>query len=399
MRKMSEMFSVTPNFSAKILKPLLLVTTVVALAACSKPGGPPPRNSGPAEVLAYTVEKQKVPLSSELTGRVVAAVTAEIRPQTSGIVLNRLFTEGSEVEAGQLLYEIDSSSAQTTVSDAEATLASANVALASAKAKAVRYRELVDIEAVSQESAEEADVAYKQAISTVDSAKANLESAKLSLSYSNVTSPIKGQIGRSTVSKGALVTANQTDPLATVQQLDSVYLDATQSASKFLKIREQFRTGEVQLDNASPVVRLIKNDGSLYELAGTLGLEDAVVDETTGTVTVRSLFPNPNRELIPGMYGKIRIEGAILQDALVVPQVAISRDVKGNALAYVIGDDNVIEERMLTTGATVGDQWIVESGLKAGERIVVEGLQKIQAGSVVNVANDDKSVSTQAPSN
>ena len=303
------------------------------------------------------------------------------------------------MEAGQLLYEIDSSSAQTTVSDAEATLASANVALASAKAKAVRYRELVDIEAVSQESAEEADVAYKQAISTVDSAKANLESAKLSLSYSNVTSPINGQIGRSSVSKGALVTANQTDPLATVQQLDSVYLDATQSAAKFLKIREQFRTGEVQLDNASPVVRLIKNDGSLYELAGTLGLEDAVVDETTGTVTVRSLFPNPNRELIPGMYGKIRIEGAILQDALVVPQVAISRDVKGNALAYVIGDDNVIEERMLTTGATVGDQWIVESGLKAGERIVVEGLQKIQAGSVVNVANDDKSVSTQSPSN
>ncbi len=399
MRKISEIFPTLPCLSEKILKPLLLTTTIVALTACSKPGGPPPRNSGPAEVLAYTVEKQKVPLSSELTGRVVAAVTAEIRPQTSGIVLNRLFTEGSEVEAGQLLYEIDSSSAQTTVSDAEATLASANVALASAKAKAVRYRELVDIEAVSQESAEEADVAYKQAISTVDSAKANLESAKLSLSYSNVTSPIKGQIGRSTVSKGALVTANQTDPLATVQQLDSVYLDATQSAAKFLKIREQFRTGEVQLDNASPVVRLIKNDGSLYELAGTLGLEDAVVDETTGTVTVRSLFPNPNRELIPGMYGKIRIEGAILQDALVVPQVAISRDVKGNALAYVIGDDNVIEERMLTTGATVGDQWIVESGLKAGERIVVEGLQKIQAGSVVNVANDDKSVSTQSPSN
>ena len=340
------------------------------------------------EVVAYTVKSSQVPISSELTGRVVAAVTAEIRPQAGGIVRKRLFTEGSEVEAGQVLYEIDPTSSQTSVRDAEATLSSAKVALASARAKAVRYRELVAIEAVSQESAEEAEAAYKQAIAAVDSAEANLEAARLSLSYANVTSPINGRIGRSSVSEGALVTANQTTALATVQQLDPVYLDATQSATEFLRIRQQFEQGKVKLENGRPVVRLIKDDGSLYDQVGKLELDDAIVDETTGTVTVRSQFPNPNSELIPGMYGRIRLEGAVMQNALVVPQVAISRDVKGNALVYVIDENNRIEERTLTTGQTLGDQWIVESGLKASERVVVEGLQKIRAGSVVSVAKE-----------
>lgn len=354
------------------------------------------------EVVAYTVESSQVPVSRELTGRVVAAVTAEIRPQTGGIVRKRLFTEGSEVEAGQVLYEIDPTSVQTTVRDAEATLASAKVAVVSAKAKAMRYRDLVKIEAVSQESAEEAEAAYQQAVSAVDSAEANLESARLSLSYANVTSPISGRIGRSSVSEGALVTANQSTALATVQQLDPVYLDATQSAEEFLYIRQQFEQGKIKLANGDPVVRLIKHDGSLYESVGTLELADAIVDETTGTVTARSRFPNPNGELIPGMYGQIRLEGAVLQNALLVPQVAISRDVKGNALAYVIDENNTIEERTLTTGQTLGDQWVVESGLQAGERVVVEGLQKVQAGSVVSVAEEteaaDGSISTSETS-
>ncbi|GAB5451181.1 MAG: efflux RND transporter periplasmic adaptor subunit [Halioglobus sp.] len=366
----------------------MAVAVVLTLAACNQDSGPTREEAPSVEVVAYTVESSKVPLSSELTGRVVAAVTAEIRPQTGGIVRKRLFTEGSEVKAGQVLYEIDPTSAQTSVSDAEATLSSAKVAVASAKAKAVRYRELVAIEAVSQESTEEAEAAYQQAISAVTSAEANLEAARLTLSYANVTSPINGRIGRSSVSEGALVTANQATALATVQQLDPIYLDATQSATEFLNIRQQFREGKVQLENGSPVVRLVKDDGSLYESVGILGLEDAIVEETTGTVTVRSQFPNPNGELIPGMYGKIRLEGAVMQEALVVPQVAISRDVKGNALVYVIDENNTIEERTLTTGPTFGDQWIVESGLQAGERIVVEGLQKIQVGSVVSVTNE-----------
>lgn len=385
----------TPGTSHVCLRPvsvlpntIMVAALALTLAACDQESAPAPNKAAPVEVVAYTVESSQVPVSSELTGRVVAAVTAEIRPQAGGIVRKRLFTEGSEVEAGQVLYEIDPTSSQTSVRDAEATLSSAKVAVATARAKAMRYRELVAIEAVSKESAEEAEAAYKQSISAVDSAEANLESARLSLSYANVTSPINGRIGRSSVSEGALVTANQTNALATVQQLDPVYLDATQSATEFLRIRQQFEQGKVKLENGRPVVRLIKDDGSLYDQVGKLELDDAIVDETTGTVTVRSQFPNPNSELIPGMYGKIRLEGAVMQNALVVPQVAISRDVKGNALAYVIDDNNKIEERTLTTGQTLGDQWIVESGLQAGERVVVEGLQKIRVGSVVSVAEE-----------
>ena len=364
----------------------MLVTAVFLLAACSDKVARSPREAQIVEVVAFTVENTQLPVSSELTGRVVAAVTAEIRPQIGGIVRRRLFTEGSNVEAGQVLYEIDSTTAQTSVSDAQASLTSAQVAVASARAKAARYRDLADIEAVSQESMEEAEAAYQQSISAVDSARAQLEAAKISLSYANVTSPIKGRIGRSNVSEGALVTANQATALATVQQLDPIYLDATQSADRFLRIRKQFRDGDVKLENGRPVVRLLKDDGSFYEQVGTLGLEDSIVDETTGTLTVRSVFPNPDSEWLPGMFGRIRLDGAVMQNALVVPQVAISRDVKGNALAYVIDENNLIEERTLTTGEALGDQWVVESGLQAGERIVVEGLQKIQAGSRVRLA-------------
>jgi membrane fusion protein, multidrug efflux system len=380
--------SMCPPSALSLAGTVKVAALALALSACAQEQAAAPSEMPPVEVEAYTVQTSQVPVSTELTGRVVGAVTAEIRPQTGGIVRKRLFTEGSEVQAGQVLYEIDSTSSQTTVADAEASLSSATVALASAKAKATRYRELVEIEAVSQESAEEAETAYKQAISAVDSAKANLAAAKISLSYSNVTSPINGRIGRSSVSEGALVTANQTTALATVQQLDPIYLDATQSATEFVHIRQQFDQGTIKLENGDPVVRLIKEDGSLYEFVGTLGVADAIVDQTTGTVTVRSQFPNPNGELIPGMYGKVRFEGAVMQNALVVPQVAISRDVKGNAIAYIIDETNTIQERTLTTSSTLGDQWIVESGLQAGERIVVEGLQKIRVGSVVTVADD-----------
>jgi len=375
-----------PLYKKLVSTNTIAITMMLALTACNQETAPKPRETQPAEVVTHTIKRSQVPISSELTGRVVAAVMSEIRPQTGGIVRKVLFKEGSEVTAGQVLYEIDPGSAQTSVSDAEATLSSALTAQASAKSKAARYRELVEIEAVSQESAEEAETAYKQAISAVASAQANLEAAETSLSYANVTSPIDGRIGRSNVSEGALVTANQSTVLATVQQLGSVYLDASQSATEFLRIRQQFQQGEVKLASDSPVVRLVKGDGSFYDQVRKLELSDALVNQTTGSVTVRTLFPNPNNELIPGMYGKIRIEGAVIQDAIVVPQVAISRDVKGNALVYVVGEDNIVEQRTLTTGKALGDQWIVESGLQVGERVVTQGLQKIQAGSVVTIA-------------
>ena len=381
---------------------LTAAALALMLSACDKEADSAPhalKTAPSVEVVAHTVNYSQVPISTELTGRVVGAVTAEIRPQTGGIVRKRLFEEGSEVKAGQVLYTIDSASSQTTVRDAEATLSSAKVGLANAKATAARYRALVEIEAVSRESADEAEAAYQQAISEVESAEANLDASKISLSYANVTSPINGRIGRSSVSEGALVTENQTTALATVQQLDPIYLDATQSATEFVRIRQQFEQGKVKLENGDPIVRMIKDDGSLYEFVGTLGVADAIVDQTTGTVTVRSQFPNPKSELLPGMYGKVRFEGAVIQNALVVPQVAISRDVKGNAIAYVVNESNTIEERALTTGSTLGDQWIVESGLEAGERVVVEGLQKIRVGSKVTIAGEthESPISPEAP--
>ncbi len=258
MRKINGTSSECPRQDRVWRTTIMTAALSLTLVACNQEAAEAPREAPPVEVVAYTVERSQVPVSSELTGRVVAAVTAEIRPQTGGIVRKRLFTEGSEVEAGQVLYEIDPTSVQAAVRDAEATVSSAEVALISAKAKATRYRELVRIEAVSQESAEEAEAAYQQAISTVDSAKANLESATISLSYANVISPINGRIGRSTVSEGALVTANQTTALATVQQLDPVYLDATQSATEFNHIRQQFEQGKIKLENAERVTEFVE---------------------------------------------------------------------------------------------------------------------------------------------
>jgi membrane fusion protein (multidrug efflux system) len=367
---------------------VMMVVLAVSLGACGDQPTSSPDKPASVEVKAYTVKISQVPVTKELNGRVVAAVTAEIRPQIRGIVRKRLFVEGSVVEAGQVLYEIDPTSALTTVSDAQATLASAKVALASAKTKTARYRELVRIEAVSVESAEEAEAAYKQANSAVVSAEAGLKAANISLAYANVTSPISGRVGRSSVSEGALVTADQATALVTVQQLDPIYLDATQSASEVLRIRRRFAEGAITLEGGSTVVRLVLEDGIAYEPSGELQLADTIVDETTGTVTLRAQFPNPLGELLPGMYGQIRLEGAIIQDALVVPQIAISRDVKGNALVFVIDRNNTIEQRSLTTGQAFGDLWIVESGLEAGERIVVEGLQKVRVGSVVSIADE-----------
>jgi membrane fusion protein (multidrug efflux system) len=363
----------------------MALAALLGLAACGKSAAPAATAPPPTEVRVHTVRAGSVPMASEFNGRVVVAVTAEIRPQTGGIVLKRSFTEGSEVRAGQVLYQIDPATAKTAVASAQATLDSAKASLVTAREKALRYRQLVAIEAVSRESADEAEASFTQARSTVASAEASLKSASIALGYANVTSPIDGRIGRSSVSQGALVTAGQTTALATVRQLDPIYVDVTQSAADMLRIRRNFEKGVFKLDGGRPVTRLVLEDGSAYELAGHLQLADGVVDETTGTVTLRAQFPNPKRHLLPGMYVRMRIEGAVEQNALTVPQVAISRDVKGNALAYVVGPDNKVQQRTLSTRQATGDQWVVDQGLAAGERVIVEGLQKVRTGAVVKV--------------
>lgn len=362
--------------------------TILATACGDKAATSPAGASAPlVEVSVYTVEPQKIPIKAEFAGRTTAFAAAEIRPQVGGIVLKRLFTEGGEVSAGQVLYRIDPSAARATVASAQASLASAQASLALAREKAARNRELVAIEAVSRESADEAEAAFKQAQAQVSSTEAALASARISLGYADVTSPISGRIGRSSVSLGALVTAGQTTALATVQQLDPIYVDATQSAAEHLRIRRDFAQGRLRMENGQrPVARLVLEDGSAYPHTGQLLLAESIVEPTAGSVTLRAQFPNPGKILLPGMYVRMTLEGAVADEALVVPQVAVSRDARGNALVFVVGADGKVEQRVLQASEAVGDQWIVDSGLKAGERVVVEGVQKVRAGMTVSVA-------------
>ena len=366
-----------------------MVACVALLAsACGDQAPSPPAAAPPVEVAVHTVERSSVPMKAEFAARTAAFAAAEIRPQVGGIVLKRLFTEGGDVRAGQVLYRIDPAAARATLTGAQAGLASAQASLATANEKMVRYRELVAIEAVSRESADEAKAAYKLAQAQVSAAKATLASARLSLGYADVTSPINGRIGRSSVSQGALVTAGQATPLATVQQLDPIYVDATQSATELMRVRRDLDQGRLRLVNGKgPIAHLVLEDGTTYPHAGQFLLAEAIVEPTTGSVTLRARFPNPRRELLPGMYVRMTLEGAVADDALVVPQVAVSRDAKGDALVFVVDTDGKVEQRVLKTTEAVGDQWIVDSGLQAGERVIVEGMQKVRPGMTVKVAS------------
>lgn len=384
---------------------LLPVTAALALSGCERATAPvaAPPSPAPVQVTAFTVEPKTVPIVNEIAGRTTASVTAEIRPQVGGIILKRLFTEGADVVQGQALYQIDPSAARATVANAQAALASAQASLGLAKEKAQRYQELVAIEAVSRESADEAQAAFKQAQSEVAANRALLDTASLSLSQAEVRSPISGRIGRSSVSQGALVTASQATALATVTQLDPIFVDAAQSAVNVLRFRRDFEAGRLKIDGGGrPTARLTLEDGSVYAHPGQLLLAEAIVEETAGTITLRAQFPNPRRELLPGMYVRMTLEGAVAEATLLVPQVAVTRDAKGNGLVYVIGADNTLEQRPLVVHRAIGDQWIVDSGLKAGERIVVEGLQRVRAGMVVKVIDTaaavQESVSRQPPS-
>jgi len=371
--------------------PIHLIPAIVVLlgmAACGDSASTRVPTVAPVvEVTAITVQPHKLAVSAEFPGRTAAFASAEIRPQVGGIVLERRFTEGQDVRAGQVLYRIDSSASRASVASAQAALAGARSALASAREKAARYRELVAIEAVSRDSADQAQAAFEQAEAQVDASRAALDTARLSLAHADVTSPIAGRIGRSNVSLGALVTAGQSTALATVQQLDPIYVDATQSAAEMLRFRREFEQGRIRLDGSGlPSARLVLGDGSAYAHTGRLLLAEAIVDETAGSVTLRAQFPNPKRELLPGMYVRMTLEGAVADDVLTVPQTAVSRDAKGNALVFVVGADGKLLQRSLQATQAVGDQWVVDSGLKAGEQVVVEGTHKLRAGMTVKVA-------------
>jgi membrane fusion protein, multidrug efflux system len=352
------------------------------LAACGEPSaGMPPGPTGTPQVAVLTLQPQRLVLTTELAGRVAAAVSAEVRPQVTGVVKQRAFTEGAVVKAGQLLYQIDAAPYQAAVASAEAALARAEATRHSARLRAERQRELLQVQAVSRQDPEDAEVALQQAEADAASARAALQTQRINLDYTRVTAPVAGRIGRSVVTPGALVTANQPAALATIQQLDPIYLDITQSSSSMLAFKRSLAAGAHQRGAAGVKVKL--EDGSLYPEAGVLEFAEATVDANTGSVTLRVRVPNPRGDLLPGMYARAVIEQGVVDQALLVPQPAITRDASGQALVATVGADGKLRRQPVTAERAVGDQWLISAGVKPGDRIAVQGQQKVIPGSVV----------------
>ena len=339
------------------------------LAGCGQQT-PPAAAPEPPRVSVVTVRAQSVPISSELPGRVAAYRSAEVRPQVNGIILKRLFVEGSEVKAGAQLYQIDPAPYQ-------ATYDSAVAAEASARALAERYKPLVEANAVSKQD-------YDNAVASQLQAQAAVETAAINLIYTKVLSPIAGRISRSFVTEGALVTANQSAALATVQQLDPVYVDVTQPSSTLLRLRREAAAGLLRQNTSGQTqVSLHLEDGSDYAHPGTLEFSEVTVDPGTGSITLRALLPNSERLLLPGMFVREQIQEGVREDTVLAPQQGVSHNQKGDPTALVVSSDNTVELRVLQTDRAIGDQWLVSSGLKPGDRLIVEGLQRALPGAKV----------------
>lgn len=372
---------------------LLAAILTLLLAACQQQDSVPAR--APAEVGVLTLQTQSLLLQSELPGRVKAASSADVRPQVAGIVQARLFEEGASVKAGQALYQIDPSSYRSTYEEARAALANAEATLVAAKLKGERYAELVRIEGVSQQDADDATASYRQALASIEEKKAALESARIDLAHTTVTAPISGRIGISSVTVGALVTASQTTALNTIRALDSVYVDLSQSSTQLLQLRKLLTGKNMQSGSARVLLKL--EDGSSYGRSGLLKFQEVAVDESSGSVTLRAEFPNPDGQLLPGMYVRAVLEEARVSAALLAPQRAITRDPKGNATAMVLSADNKVEQRTLVTERAIDDQWLVSAGLAAGDRLIVDGLNKIRVGDSVKPVAVGAATLTAAP--
>ncbi|MGZ3312824.1 MAG: efflux RND transporter periplasmic adaptor subunit [Caulobacteraceae bacterium] len=365
------------NFRSSI--PVL--ACALALAACGKP----PARPQPTPEAGYVVIKTEAQaLTTELPGRTSPLAISEVRPQVNGIILERLFTEGSTVRKGQSLYRIDPAPYRAAVDQAKAQLASVQANMATVKVKSERYADLVKVKAVSQQDYDDAQAAYRQAQAGELQAKAALQTAEINLGYTDIKAPISGRIGVSAITQGALATAGQAGALTTIQTLDPIYVDVTQSSAELLRLERDIRNGLARKDAPLAArVRLTLEDGSVYPLEGKLQFTDVTVDPNSGAVTIRAVFPNPQGMLLPGMFVRARLNEAMAPDAILVPQQGVSRDPKGGATVLVVNGQNKAELRSIEIGQAVGPNWLATKGLKAGDRVIVEGLQRIQAGATV----------------
>mgnify|MGYP001182189603 CR=1 FL=1 len=374
-------------YSVKLLFFTGILVGSLMLTACGKQNGAGgPMQSGPPEVAVMVVKPERVALTTELAGRTSAYLVAEVRPQVGGIIQKRLFTEGADVKAGEVLYQIDPAMYQAAYASAKATLNRSEANIISVRLKAERYKELVDINAVSRQDYDDASAALKQAEADVEGGKAALEIARINLAYTSVTAPISGRISRSSVTMGALVSASQASALATIQQLDQVYVDVTQSSAEMMLLKQALASGRLKSAGARQSrVKLLLENGAPYPLEGTLKFSEVTVDQSTGSITLRTVFPNPKHTLLPGMYVRAIIEEGVNDQAILVPQQGVTRNGKGDPTALVVDGSDKVELRVLKVERSIGDKWLVSGGLKAGDRVILEGLQKVRPGSQVKV--------------
>lgn len=377
-----------------------LLLSLLLLVACAEEQQQP--GQGMPDVSVVTLRTEPVTLTRQLPGRTHAYVIAEVRPQVTGLITERLFTEGSLVDEGQPLYQLDDAAYRAAHNSAEAALARAEAAVNVARLDAARAEELVKVEAISKQEYENSVAVWRQAEADIGVAKAQLASTAVQLGYARITSPISGRIGKSAVTQGALVTADQATPLATVQQLDPIYVDLMRSASELFQLRRELEGGNARVAEGIPVT-IILEDGTEYPHEGELAFSDVAVDPMTGSYALRVIVDNPDQVLMPGMYVRADLTTAVMKQGLLVPQVAVARDAKGDASAMVVTGDGTVERRAISVSRTVGDDWLVRDGLSDGDRVVVAGLQKIQPGMQVNVTesvttDDDAPAGEQAAS-
>ncbi|HEY2481029.1 MAG TPA: efflux RND transporter periplasmic adaptor subunit [Caulobacteraceae bacterium] len=370
---------------------LALSLVLLSLGACAKHGGQGGQggpggygDQGPAEVGVVTLRAAPVTLTTELAGRTSPYESSDVRPQVGGIIIARPFTEGSNVRLGQVLYRIDPAPYRAAYDQAVAQVASAEANLTTAQLKAQRYGELVKINGVSRQDYDDAEAAFKQGQAQVRQLRAAAQSARINLGYATITAPISGRVGPSTVTKGALVAPSQTAALTTIQRLDPIYVDVTQSAADELRLRRALASGQLTGGPKSVPVRLKLDDGSDYPAPGRLEFTDVTVDQTTGAVTLRALFPNPNGVLLPGMFVRAQVAEGVDPKALLAPQQGVTRDERGRPTALVVGADGKAQLRELQLGQAVGDQWQILSGLAPGDRLIVEGLLRVRPGQAVH---------------
>ncbi|CAB3796869.1 putative efflux pump periplasmic linker TtgA [Paraburkholderia caffeinitolerans] len=365
---------------------ITFATAAVVLAACGqKNSAPPPQTP---EVGVVAVQPTSVPVVTELPGRTNAFLVAQVRARVDGIVLRREFTEGSVVKAGQRLYKIDPAPYIAALNNAKAALAKAKANLVTQNALVARYKVLVAANAVSKQDYDNAVAAQGQAQADVDSGKAAVDTAQINLGYTDVVSPITGKVGISQVTPGAYVQASQATLMSTVQQMDPVYVDLTQSSLDGLKLRRAVEAGRLKTNGPDAAkVSLVLEDGRTYSQQGKLQFTDVTVDQTTGSVTIRALFPNPDRVLLPGMFVRARIDEGTNENAFLVPQVGVQHDQKGQATVLLVDKDNKVVPHIIVTSGTQGQDWVVESGLNAGDRVIVQGTEKVRPGATVKAVD------------